>query len=150
MENCRRLPRERLRRLPGRQLLLALAFVALLGAGGLELLPRSGTSSPASAGSSGAAGPTLARAGAPAAGAERPAPSDPPAVRAAPVATSSVAPQSVDGPPPGSRPGLAQHLAAHPLSRGPDDAPTDGFAVGWDSRGPPPAAGTDASLPLRP
>lgn len=138
-----------MRWLPGRRLLLALAFVALLGAGGLELIPRSGPAV-APAGSAGAAGSSVSRSNAPSSGAERPAPGDAPTVRAALAASGSITPPSVDGPPPGSGPSVAQHRAAQPLSRGPGAESSRRSAADWDGRAPPAAAGTDVSLPLRP
>lgn len=133
-----------------RRLLLLVAFVALLGAGSLDARLRP-ASVPAALSLAPLATGTVVggRSGSPA-GAERPAPHGAPVVRTALAAAMSGPLAAADGQPPGSGPLAAPQLATPPHSRTLTTAPVRTASGPPGSRAPPAAAGTDASLPVRP
>ncbi|MGI8536137.1 MAG: hypothetical protein ACR2K2_06465 [Mycobacteriales bacterium] len=148
----RRCPtRARLRSPALRRLLLLVASLALLGAGSLEVLLRPAVLPAALSLAPGAAGTVVGgRSGSPA-GTERQAPHGAPVVRAAPATAMSGPLASFDrGPLPDSGRLLAPQPIAPPRFRALTTAPATRSSGAPGSRAPPAAAGTDASLPLRP
>lgn len=119
------------------RLLVALAALALLGHGGLEIAPRLAA---AAASSTAAAAPTVAR------------PASRPVAESAPVAPTSTlrtalavqAPTSGGDTAGGPGPALAvaPHLVAQPVVRPPTPSYVLGAGGGASGRGPPAPAGT--------
>lgn len=139
----------RRRGLAVRQLLLALAVIALLGAGGLDVVLRPGTATPTLAAASGGTPVTSGRLSATSVRVELPAPPAAAGARMALLAAAPGPPPAVDGPPPTAGPLVAAHLVAAPQSR----PPTSEVSLAQGSRagrGPPAQEGTDVSLPARP
>ena len=133
-----------------RRLLLAVAFVALLGTGTLDALTRVAAGATAlSAAPSGGLSGTGRPAGLPA-GTEAPALPGTPNVRTPPLTSAPAPLGSADGPPLSSGPELAPHLASTPSTAPSASLLAGGPAGAPGSRAPPALRGTDASLSARP
>lgn len=133
-----------------RRLLLTVAFVAMLGTGTLDVVPRVWPAAAAPSATPGG-GPTgVGRPGGLPARTDAPAPRGALGVRTPPVPAAPTSLGSADGPPPGA--GLLVTL--HPVARAPARALTSALtgrpAGAPGSRAPPVTAGTDVSLPARP
>ena len=133
-----------------RQLLLAVAFVALLGTGTLDALTRVAAGATALSAAPGGGVSGIGRPAGLPARTEAPALPGMLSVRTPPLTSAPAPLGSTDGPPLHSGPQSAPPLTSTPSVAPSGSLPAGGPAGAPGSRAPPALRGTDASLPARP